>query len=158
MPSAFQCSAFLKKRNVILNLFQHLIPLFLFLGLAYAELKVNFVEGFAVLCASHVSMASPFLASLFLASLFLASLFLASLFLWLRRFSLRCFSLRCFYGFAVSGFLCASHVSMASPFKCLRRLILTLFLLLCRGVPRHNNIETLCVAFLFKKSSIVSSI
>ena len=25
-----------------------------FLGLAYAELKVNFVEGFAVLCASHV--------------------------------------------------------------------------------------------------------
>ncbi len=33
MPSAFQCFAFLKKRNVILNLFQHLIPLFLFLGL-----------------------------------------------------------------------------------------------------------------------------
>ena len=32
----------------------------------------NFVEGFAVLCASHVSMASPFLASLFL---------------WLRRFN-----------------------------------------------------------------------
>ncbi len=53
----FECFAFLKKRNVILNLFQHLIPLFLFLGLAYAELKVNFVEGFAVLCAAHVSMA-----------------------------------------------------------------------------------------------------
>ncbi len=37
-----------------------------FLGLAYAELKVNFVEGYAVLClrrlrASPVSMASPFL-------------------------------------------------------------------------------------------------
>ena len=43
-----------------------------FLGLAYAELKVNFVEGFAVLCLRRfllsrgaslflVSMASPFL-------------------------------------------------------------------------------------------------
>ena len=47
-------------------------------------------------------------------------------------------------------------VSMASLFQCLRRLTLTLFLLLCRGVPRHNNIETLCEAFLFKKSSIVN--
>ncbi|MBQ5572032.1 MAG: hypothetical protein IIT38_04070, partial [Bacteroidales bacterium] len=33
---------------------------------------------------------------------------------------------------AVSRFLCASHVSMASPFKCLRRLTLTLFLWLRR--------------------------
>jgi hypothetical protein len=66
-----------------------------FLGLAYAELKVNFVEGFAVLCASHVSMASPFLAALFLAALFLASLFL-----WLRRFWVSmCFAR--FNGFAV---------------------------------------------------------
>ena len=31
----------------MLDLFQHLIPRFLFLCLAYAELKVNFVEGFA---------------------------------------------------------------------------------------------------------------
>ena len=55
MTSAFQCFAFLKKRNVILNLFQHLIPLFLFMGLAYAELKVNFVEGFAVLWLRRLS-------------------------------------------------------------------------------------------------------
>ena len=68
-------------------------------GFSYAELKVNFVEGFAVLCASHVSMASPFLASLFLwlrrfngfavsrFAVSMASPFLASLFLWLRRFN-----------------------------------------------------------------------
>ena len=108
--------------------------------------------GFAVLCASHVSMASAFLAALFLASLFQ----------WLRRSV--CFAR--FNGYAVSR--CAVSrfadavsrcaVSMASPFQCLRRLMLTLFLLLRRGVPRHNNIEALCVAFLFKKSSIVSSI
>ena len=61
MPSAFQCFAFLKKRNVILNLFQHLIPLFLFLGLAYAELKVNFVEGFAVKWLKPFLWLAPFL-------------------------------------------------------------------------------------------------
>ena len=32
----------------MLNLFQHLIPLFFVSCLAYAELNVNFVEGFAV--------------------------------------------------------------------------------------------------------------
>ena len=55
----------------MLNLFQHLIPLFLFLFLAYAELNVNFVEGFAVfllrvsMCFARlngfaVSVATPF--------------------------------------------------------------------------------------------------
>ena len=34
----------------MLNLFQHLIPLFFVSCLAYAELNVNFVEGFAVQC------------------------------------------------------------------------------------------------------------
>ncbi len=60
-------------------------------------------SGFVVLCASHVSMASPFLA---------AHVSRAALFLWLRCFSLRRFSLRCFNGFAVSRFA----VSMASLF------------------------------------------
>ena len=46
----FECFAFLKKRNVILNLFQHLIPLFLFLGLT--SLRAS-----PFLCAAHVSMA-----------------------------------------------------------------------------------------------------
>ena len=88
----------------------------------------------ASLFLASLFLASPFLAALFLAALFLASLFLASLFLWLRCFSLRCFSLRCFYGFAV---LCASHVSMASPFQCLRRLSLCCFcccVVACRDI------------------------
>ncbi|MBO4615672.1 MAG: hypothetical protein J5709_11215 [Bacteroidales bacterium] len=50
----------------MLNLFQHLIPLFLFLFLACAELNVNFVEGYLycdVLSEVEVShsMTSPFL-------------------------------------------------------------------------------------------------
>ena len=62
----------------------------------------NFVEGFAVLCASHVSMASPFLGFCVLRT-----------FQWLRRFSLRCF-----YGYAVSmpAAFDADAVSVASPF------------------------------------------
>jgi hypothetical protein len=113
--------------------------------MAKAVSGFNFVEGFAVLCASHVSMASPFLG-----------FYVLRTFQWLRRFWVSvCFAR--FNGFAVSRFAVSMPTAFdATLFQCLRRLTLTLFLLLRCGVPRHNNIETLCVAFLFKKSSIVN--
>ena len=43
-----------KKAECLAGLVSTSDSVFLFLGLAYAELKVNFVEGFAVLCAAHV--------------------------------------------------------------------------------------------------------